>query len=48
LESIYSILAAVIHLGDLDVVADENDSERCRLTNPGQAAIGEICLIFNN
>ncbi len=45
LESIYSILAAVIHLGDLDVVADENDSERCKIVNPGQAAIGEM-LVF--
>ena len=46
LESIYSILAAVIHLGDLDIVTDEKDSERCQLTNPGQAAIGKVPMFI--
>lgn len=42
LDSIYSMLAAVLHLGDIEMVpSDFNDSTKgCRATNPAQVDIG--------
>lgn len=44
LDSVYSILAAVLHIGDIELVAaDSHDNtERCRLANPEQVEIGIV------
>lgn len=47
LDSIYSILAAIIHLGDLDLVPagpGDDNTDRCRIANIDQVKIGNLKL----
>lgn len=44
LDSIYSILAAVIHLGDVELVPTgpgDDNTDRCRVANEDQIKIGK-------
>lgn len=43
LDSIYSIMAAIIHLGDIELVPagpGDDNTDRCRIANPDQVKIG--------
>ncbi len=43
LDAIYSIMAAVIHVGDVELVPagpGEDNTDRCKIANPDQVKIG--------
>lgn len=44
LDAIYSVMAAVIHIGDLDIVPagpGKDNTDRCKIANPAQTKIGK-------